>query len=228
MQSAVGVSDMTWKIPIFTKTPAHAPSLTREEPDSLGLTESDYIAAATTIGCEVAAIRAVAEVESAGRGFLPDGRPAILYEAHVFHRLTGGKYARERDRYGVPLSVPKWDRTLYGKPGAHQYERLEDAMKLDETNACFACSWGTYQIMGFNFASLGFPHIDTFREFMESNNSPRKHLDMFVRFIMVHGLDDELREKNWAAFARQYNGPQYAANKYDIKMRDAYERFRGA
>jgi hypothetical protein len=196
--------------------------------DALGLMDRDYAAVAVRIGCTVPAIRAVAEVESAGRGFLPDGRPAILFEAHQFHRLTRGRFGAERDRFGVPLSVPSWRRDLYGPPGAHQYARLEDAMKLDERAAVFATSWGTFQIMGFNFAALGFPDVDTFREVIAATDQAREHLDMFVQFILVNGLDDELRDRRWADFARVYNGPGYAANRYHVKMAEAFARHSAA
>jgi hypothetical protein len=207
-----------------TYDPILPPRIESGPPDRLGLTERDYQDAARVIGCEVAVIKAVAEVESAGRGLLPDGRPTILYEAHVFHRLTNGRFAGARDRHGVPLSVPRWDRTLYGRSGAHQYDRLHDAMKLDERAAVMACSWGMFQIMGFNFASLGFPEVDTFQEFIEANDEPHEHLDLFVRFIMVNGLDDELRAKDWRGFARGYNGPGYEQNGYHTKMEAAYNR----
>jgi hypothetical protein len=196
--------------------------------DALGLAPADYRAAAARIGCTVPAIRAVAEVESAGRGFLLDGRPAILFEAHQFHRLTRGRHGAERDRFGVPLSVPSWRRDLYGPPGAHQYARLEDAMRLDERAAVFATSWGTFQIMGFNFAALGFPDVDTFREVIATTDQAREHLDLFVQFILVNGLDDELRDRRWADFARIYNGPGYAANRYDQKMAQAYAKHAAA
>lgn len=195
--------------------------------DPLGLTEADYAAAAQRLGCDVAAVKAVAEVESAGRGFLPDGRPAILFEAHIFDRLTKGRFRGAVDRYGVPLSVASWQRSLYGSSGAHQYERLEDAMKLDEKAAVFATSWGRFQIMGFNFASLGYSDVDTFREVISATDEDREHLDMFVQFVLVNGLDDELRAKDWAGFARGYNGPGFAANRYDVKMAAAYARYAG-
>jgi two-component sensor histidine kinase len=50
------------------------------------LTEEDYKRAARRLGCSVAAIKAVAEVEAPGSGFLPDGRPKILFERHIFRR----------------------------------------------------------------------------------------------------------------------------------------------
>lgn len=57
------------------------------------LTEQGYIDAAKELGCEVAAIKAVAEVESRGLGFLPTGEPKILFECHRFFKYTYGKYA---------------------------------------------------------------------------------------------------------------------------------------
>lgn len=213
--------------PPASPAPPPAPSAPAAA-DALGLTHADYAAAAFKLGCGIPEIKAVAEVESSGRGFLPDGRPAILFEAHVFDRLTKGKFRFAPDRFGVALSVPSWDRTLYGRSGAHQYLRLEDAMKLDEKAAVFATSWGTYQIMGFNFASLGFPDVDTFREFISATDTPKEHLDLFVQFILINGLDDELRARKWEAFARQYNGPGYKANNYHTKMAAAYAKHAAA
>ena len=47
--------------------------------------EKDFETLAQRIGVEPAAVRAVAEVETKGRGgFLPDGRAVILFEGHVF------------------------------------------------------------------------------------------------------------------------------------------------
>jgi hypothetical protein len=224
---------LRWLAALFTRNSAPASDVAVPAPlptvrALLSLTEADYVAAAERLGCSVAAIKAVAEVESTGRGFLSDGRPTILFEAHVFDRLTGGKFRGALDRFGVLLSVPSWRRDLYGAAGAHQYLRLEDAMKLDERAAVFATSWGTFQIMGFNFASLGFPDVDTFQEAVAAKDEAREHLDMFVRFILVNGLDDELRNLSWAAFARGYNGPGYAANRYDVKMAEAYTRYVGS
>ena len=60
------------------------------------LTEADYAAAAGRLGCSVAAIKAVAKVESKGSGFLPSGEPRILFERHVFrHRYREAAGAEE-------------------------------------------------------------------------------------------------------------------------------------
>jgi hypothetical protein len=190
------------------------------------LTDADFARAAKELNVEVAAIRAVAEVEASGSGFLPDGRPAILYEAHIFHKHSKGAHAAAKDRRGVKLSSPKWDRSLYGAAGAAQHDRLEDAARLNFDAAHKSASWGAFQILGENHIAAGHPTIQSFVEAMRSG-APA-HLDAFVSFIKANKLDGALRSKNWAAFARGYNGPGYAANKYDVKMAQAYAKFKNA
>ena len=55
------------------------------------LGDQAFAEAAQALGCDVAAVRAVAEVESRGSGFDAQGRPTILYERHVFSRNTAPK-----------------------------------------------------------------------------------------------------------------------------------------
>ena len=52
------------------------------------LRASDFTRAAAALNCEEACIKAVAEVESRGGGFLKSGRPKILFEAHIFSKRT--------------------------------------------------------------------------------------------------------------------------------------------
>jgi hypothetical protein len=189
------------------------------------LTDADFARAAKELNVEVAAIRAVAEVESAGAGILADGRPAILYEAHVFHKETGGKHANVKDRRGVKLSSPTWDRSLYGATGAAQHNRYEDARALNADAANKACSWGMFQILGQNHKACGFDNSQGFVDAMWTGGAPA-HLDAFVKFIQANKLDGALRAKNWAAFAKGYNGPAYAQNAYDKKMASAYARWK--
>ena len=191
---------------------------------SATLTDADFARAAKALNVEEAAIRAVAEVEAAGKGFIHDGRPAILYEAHIFHKETGGKHAGAKDRRGVALSSPKWDRSLYGATGAAQHARYEDARKLDPDAANKACSWGMFQILGQNHKACGFDNSQDFVDAMWTGGAAA-HLDAFVAFVKANNLDGALRAKNWAAFARGYNGPAYAQNAYDKKMASAYARW---
>jgi hypothetical protein len=187
------------------------------------LTQEDFARAAAALGCDVATVRAVAEVEAAGKGFLPDGRPQILYEAHIFHRLTNGVHANKKDRNGVILSAPKWDQTLYGRAGAAQHERLEDAAEHDSDAAHKACSWGMFQILGSNHTAAGHATVQEFVQAMQSGAGA--HLDAFVSFVQNKGLDIALRRHDWAAFARAYNGPSFAVNQYDTKLETAWKKW---
>lgn len=181
------------------------------------LTEQDYLDAAIQIGCSVAAIKAVASVESRSSGFLRSGEPVILFEGHWFHNLTNGKYTNDKNR---DISHKRWLRTYYSM---NQHKRLAKAVKLDRDAALKSASWGKFQIMGFNYKKCGFNSLQEFINAMY--DSERSQLMAFVEFVMSRGLDDELIELDWASFAYGYNGPGYAKNNYHIKMRRAYENF---
>ncbi|MBK5647239.1 MAG: DUF3380 domain-containing protein, partial [Acinetobacter sp.] len=49
------------------------------------LTEAQIIAQAKALNVEVAALKAVIQVECKGSGFNADGTPVILYERHKFY-----------------------------------------------------------------------------------------------------------------------------------------------
>ncbi|MBO0737575.1 MAG: N-acetylmuramidase family protein [Alphaproteobacteria bacterium] len=194
---------------------------------ALYLRDEDFERAAATLNVDLAVIRAVAEVEAAGRGFLADGRPQILYEAHVFDRETQGRHRSVRDSRGKPLSVPAWDRTLYGAAGAWQHDgRLAPAASLNWTAAHRASSWGLFQIMGFNHRLVGHERIVDFVDAMVRGAGP--HLDAFVAFIRANRLDNALRSRDWREFARRYNGPAYERNNYHTKLEQAWRRFANA
>jgi len=190
------------------------------------LTQDDIRRAATALGCDPGVVAAVIAVEAAGSGYLSDGRPKILYEAHIFGRLTNNRYASVVDSKGKRISAERWDRDLYGAAGAWQYERLLTAMKYDASSALRACSWGAFQILGSNHGICGY---STVQGFVEANvRSSGEQLDCFVRFVKERKLDDELRSRQWAEFARVYNGPEYKKNAYDTKLASAYARLAGS
>ena len=197
------------------------------EPPRLELIAKDFAQAAQSLDVDVATIRAVAEVEAAGRGFLTDGRPQILFEAHIFGRLTEHRYAHLRDSSGKPLSSRSWDRSLYGRTGDWQHQRLDAAAQAGIDTWGFAhqsASWGLFQIMGFNHVVCGYRTIEGFVEAMFAG-APF-HLDAFVAFIKSRGLAPALKRRDWAAFARAYNGPAFSQNSYDTKLAAAYARSR--
>jgi hypothetical protein len=180
------------------------------------LTEQDYEAAAKLLGCEIAAIKAVAEVESHGEGFYPDGFPVILFERHKFHQFTNGRFDKNYPE------ISNHSAGGYGPAGENQKRKFKLAYTLDPIAALKSCSWGKFQIMGFNFASCGHNSVVKFVDAMK--RSEGEQLQAFCKFVIATGLDGFLRAKNWARLARGYNGPDYAENHYDTKLEAAYKK----
>jgi hypothetical protein len=168
--------------------------------------------AATDIGCEEAAIRAVIDVESRG-GFLPDTRPKILFERHLFFRFTKGKFS------GSDPDICSSTGGGY-KGNAAEYGRLTRAIALDREAALKSASWGAFQILGSNHIAAGFDDVESFCRAMSQGED--EQLQAFVNFVKANHLDDELRRHDWAGFARGYNGPAFRKFEYDTKLRAAY------
>lgn len=165
-------------------------------------------------------IHAVLDVESRGKGFDSKGRPIILFERHWFYRFLSGA---KRDRaVKEDLAVSKWSRATYNKD---QYSLLEQAMKIDETAALKSASWGLGQVMGFNHSLAGYSTVQSFvKDMMDDEDN---HLEAMINFIINTGLDDEVREHRWAAFAKGYNGAGYKANNYDVRLQRAFKKWQG-
>jgi hypothetical protein len=188
-------------------------------PDHLDLTldPADIRDAAVALNCDVASVEAVLDVEAAGVGFLSDGRPKVLFEAHWFSRLTDGAF----DASHPHLSSPQWDASLY-RGGAAEHDRLTAALELDAVAALSATSWGLFQILGVNYDLCGFESVDAFAA--DHKRGERRHLMAFVAYCRARGLDRYLAEHDWEAFARAYNGPAFARHGYRERLADAHAR----
>ncbi|MDX2100641.1 MAG: N-acetylmuramidase family protein [Leptolyngbyaceae cyanobacterium bins.59] len=187
-------------------------------PPSKKLSEDDYQKAAASLGVPVATIKAVVAVETSGGGFLSDGRPKILFEAHWFSDYTSGRY----DISHPDISSRRWNPSLY-RGGAAEYPRLQRAMALNRAAALQSASWGLGQIMGGNYQMAGYSNVENFVKDMYESEG--KQLMAMVNFIKSQGLADDLRQRNWAGFALGYNGEGYRANNYDVKLAQAYAQF---
>lgn len=182
------------------------------------LNESDYLSAANLLGIEVASVKAVARVESKGGGFLSNGKPKILFEGHQFSKRTNQKY----DVSHPSLSYEKFTKKHY-KGGIAEYGRYDTAKSLDRTAAMLSTSWGMFQIMGFNYKKAGYGTVEAFVKAMHVSEGVQ--LLAFVNFLKSEKLDVHLKTKSWAAFAFGYNGDQYAENKYDKLLQQAYDAY---
>ena len=145
----------------------------------------------------------------------------ILFERHVFSRLTDHRYDATHPTLSNPLPGG------YGNLGAAQYDRLIAATALDANAALESCSWGIGQVMGFQASALGYDNVqDMIGQMRDSEGS---QLDAMARFIKTNSLDGALRVHDWARFARGYNGPNYRINNYDTRLAATYEHMaRGA
>jgi N-acetylmuramidase len=161
---------------------------------------------------------AVCDIESAGGGFLPDTRPKLLYEAHLFGRLTQHRW----DQTHPNISSPTWNRALYGAPGARQYDRLAEAIALDRDAALQSASWGMFQIVGMNFAACGFASVEDYVAAMCESEAAQ--LAAFAAFCAHEELASLLAAQDWTQFALRYNGPGEAANDYAGRLAAAYHR----
>ena len=121
------------------------------------------------------------------------------------------------------ILYPKWTKAHY-KGGEAEYERLLRARHINEDAANASASWGMFQIMGFNHAACGEPSVASFVSSM--CQSECRQLLLCVHFIRGNRpMLAALQKKDWKAFARLYNGPAYAQNRYDEKLSTAYSSF---
>lgn len=180
------------------------------------------------LSCEPAALKAVEEVESGGRGgFLPSGRAQILFEGHQFYkRLKESQseaFAKQIAERFPNICYPKWDKSKY-KGGEGEWERLIIARSVDPIIADMCASWGIGQVMGFNYAACDCNSVVEFVDKM--CKSKESQLELWFRFLKnTPACINALRKKNWAAFARAYNGPGYKQNNYDTKLATAYKKY---
>jgi hypothetical protein len=123
------------------------------------LTSADLLAAANKVGVDVATLRSVLEVETAGAGFDTRRRLKLLFEPHIFYKQLGlGPKRDEAVRQG--LAYPKAGTRPY-PPLSRRYDQISAAIAIDETAALNSASWGLPQIMGFNHKAAGFPSAKT-------------------------------------------------------------------
>lgn len=194
-------------------------------PAILRLTEDDYRAVAEELGVETAAIKAVVDIEAGPQheGFFAPGKPLVNFDLAMFRqraRHNKINLSRYSQSHATVFARPNVRR--YGSTQAAQQERLRLARTIHDTTAIEGTFWGMFQIGGFNWKLCGCSDIQEFVRRMST--SEREQLELFAAFIKSIGIDKALRNKDWAAFARRYNGPSYASRGYHTRMAKAYQR----
>lgn len=182
-------------------------------PCAEAVSDADIALFAQRLGCTPKQLKVVAAVESGGSGFDRHGRPKILFERHLFHRFTNGKFSVS------PCSNPHG-----GGYGEDSWEKLGQAAGKSVFKAFEAVSWGKFQVLGMWWDELGYP--SPLEMAYSTVASETAHYEMLVRYIEHNAMQDEVRalSANPAtnrAFARGYNGPAYTRFAYDQKLAKA-------
>jgi hypothetical protein len=180
---------------------------------------------AKDLGVEPEALLAIAEVESGGKGFaIVDGRPEplIRFEGHYFDRRLSAA-DRERAR-ASGLASPTAGAIANPRTQAGRWALLAKACAIDAKAANESVSWGIGQVMGAHWAWLGYADVE--KLVAEARGSIAGQIRLMARYIEKAGLAAAVRRRDWDAFARGYNGPQYRRHGYHRKIAAAYHRFR--
>ncbi len=195
----------------------------KESEMSKKLTTAQIENQAKLLGVETAALRAVIEVECKGSGFNADNTPVILFERHVMRqRLIANGQAKTVDL--MMVKRPDLCSKSTGGYGLYsaQHGRLNAAAQYHRASALESASWGIGQVMGYHWKALGYSSLQAFINAMYKDEASQ--LDAMCRYIQVNGLVNALKNKDWKAFARGYNGIAYANNSYDVKLANAYKK----
>lgn len=185
------------------------------------LTDDDFRRVANELQVEVAAIKAVVVIEAgkAMRGFWAPGVPIINHDRSMWAR--SGKLVTSKAKAPSNATIPAGLTSAFAKKA---WQRLINARKINIQQADMSTFWGMFQIGGFNYKLCGCSSIEEFVELM--SYSELEQLELFAALITNCKYVQYLRDKNWAAFARRYNGPGYARQGYHTKMAKAYKQFK--
>lgn len=181
-----------------------------------GLSEPDFLEAAAIIGCSIETIKAVIAVEGNKEGFLPNDEPFLWFHHDVFSRKTRGAY----DSIAPDISRP--EDSNYG-PEAEQHDRLHKAMLYNRDAALASASWGKFQLMGYNYELAGFSSLQDFISAMYK--SEREQLKAFIHYLKNLSLDEDLRNRDWKAFASKYKNIK-EQEAFLVMLTDAYSKYK--
>lgn len=180
---------------------------------------------AEELGCEAAVIDAIITVEANKRSYDPANRLIIRPETGKVKScpyLTANE-KEKASKLGF-TKAQKWidyERDALAA-GQQRWEWLDKfAMAFGDEAAYWITSFGGPQIMGFNCRKCGYelPSLMVL-DFADSEDAQLRGM---AKFLKSAGLVPALRQRQWKAIARHYNGSAYTQNSYDVKLARAYE-----
>lgn len=203
------------QFPVDSLPPADRDGKNRYE----SLTDEDFKIVADELGVEVAAIKAVVVIEAgkAMKGFYAPGVPVVNFDNSMYRIYASKAPNRSGDKNAkVPAGLSGY--------ALREWTQLTNARRVNSDGADMGTFWGMFQIGGFNYKLCGFKTVKEFVDTM--SESEFSQLEIFAKFITASGMLNDLKNKNWANFARKYNGTSYRARGYHTKMANAYKRFK--
>lgn len=173
---------------------------------------------AERLGCEVAVVKAVFEVEAAGKFYESNGKLPRRFEPHHFPRTHWDALG-----FAPREGQAAWRASL--RVSTSRRRAMFDIAENIDAEATFdASSWGAPQIMGFNAELAGYASaiemVDAFEQ------SADEQIRGFVNFVINANLGTYLRSQDFHAFAYGYNGSGQAA-VYAGRIESAYRRQSG-
>lgn len=168
---------------------------------------------------------ALCRIEARGPGFLPSSKPVIRFEGHIFWKdLQSRGFAIDKLN-NLSQTYPN---VLYPKPnpafylgGEREYQRLDDALKIQQDSAFIATAWGCFHVLGLHYSECGFNNVFDFVE--EQKIGLFQQLETFCKWLKSRRLPELLQQKDWALFCRLCYGPKYEEKQYDKKLQRSYE-----
>lgn len=186
------------------------------------ISEGDWERVSKSLGVEVAILKAIHEVETSSQSYLPQGYPALLFEAHIFYRELKalGKDVMSLISLYPGIISKTWDKKLY-LGGIREVPRINEAYQISPEAALRSASWGAFQICGFNAGPSG-----VFEFYRKIWTSETGQLEVLSDFLKASGIIPYLRSLNFREIAKRYNGPGYESGNYHIKLQRAYQKYK--
>jgi len=193
---------------------------------------------ASMLGIDPAVAVAVVATESAGRGIGEDGRMIIRFENHVFWSYWGKNnpdafnalFQFDANRVWLghqcrPNPNSPWQ-SFHDQLQAGEWSAFDVAHGLDARAAKLSISMGLPQIMGFNFAAIGYNSVEEMFDTFSADE--RVQLSGFFDFVRGKRAASArlvaLQAKDFFSFAAQYNGDGQV-ELYGGRIQSYYDAF---
>lgn len=177
------------------------------------LTKKQEADLAKEFDIELASLKAVDTVESGGKGFDDaTGKIIIQFEPIWFKRQSPYTPSGLWSQNGVERQAAEW-------------KAFNDAFAKNRLAAMQSTSIGRMQVMGFHYNRLGFKTVGEMWDYAKESEYNQMRLGLL--FIKLnHKMYAALKENDFATFAYYYNGQQYKKFNYDVRLQEAYDKYK--